>query len=453
MAALALMSSLVAAQTLAADDDLATAIWHPLPPANICGADRTGFWIGGGHYQIDGKLDLKLTLPPSPGSGITAAVSGPTGPVSALGDILGQTDRLSVSSYDRHGASLWTRTLQGVPDRTPLYGPDDLFVDARGDILLGGDFRGCVRLTPQGKRICSDEKALDRYDDGCQSFDCARSQHFVATFDAHGKLKSVFAPAGYPATHAATTEGRMAWAGDFTGQLDLDPDPRRTTMVGARGTMKRASKPRQAFWSLFDPQAGMRWIGGRAIVGPANASIADVTFDADGTLLLLAKVDRAQPKDGADVLTDGVATSPLPPAGPSGYLVVISGPSNLEPSLEPLTGEANPDTGEIRLLAAPTGGVFVTFGAPAPKRVDTPSVHPERTIAAVYGPAKGWRIRVPNDVVPEAVVVDRGRACIAFEFIGPHPLLVGGATVSVGERDKTSEAIGCYELPGQHLSH
>ncbi len=268
----------------------------------------------------------------------------------------------------------------------------------------------------------------------------------MATFDQHGELKSVFAPAGYPASLFAGAEGRMAWAGEFTGRLDLDPDPKVTRMAAAPNARKPGSGPKQAFWSLFDRRAGMRYLDGRAIVGPANAVIQGGTFDADGTLLLLADVDRGRRKDDAELLTDSTTATPLAAPGAGRNLVIASEPSGTSPSIRPLTEDRKPETTQLRFLRAPTGGVFVAFGGLSSSRANNPGV-PDRTIVAVHGPANGLQIHVPNDVVPEAVLTDHGRVCFAFQVLGPHQLSVGGRTVGVGEPDKATPAIGCYKLP------
>jgi hypothetical protein len=119
------------------------------------------------------------------------------------------------------------------------------------------------------------------------------------------------------------------------------------------------------------------------------------------------------------------------------------------PVIELLTKHSYPSTLALRLLASRTNDVFASFGdLPARPDEDRPGPpHPDRTVLAVYGAAKGWRIRVPNDVEPTAVVVRNGKACFAFTFSGPHDLSVRGRIVRVGgTQADTSTAIGCYDL-------
>ena len=441
---LALAAALALPARVGVAHDLASGTWYLVRPDafNFTNADETGFWTTRGeHVRVDGSRDVALSLPPELTEGIDFTARGPQGFVVAARLIEESKYGLFLAAYDRRGESTWTRKLGG--DDATLAALDGLFVGADGDILLAGKFSGCVRFAPTAKRICADDKALPKYFD-CEG-DC-ESQPFVATFDPHGELKTVFAPAGYPATLFAGAEGRMAWAGEFTGRLDLDPDPRLTRTAAAPNAKKPGSGPTQAFWSLFDSRAGMRYVDGRAIVGPANAVIRGGIFDADGTLLLMAQVDRGRRKDDAELLTDSTSATPLADPGASRILVIASEPSGTSPAIQPLTQDRKPETIQLRFLRAPTGGVFVAFGGLSRTPSNGAGV-PDRTIVAVHGPARGWQIRVPNDVNPEAVLTDHGRVCLAVQLLGPHQLSVGGRTVGVGEPDKATPAIGCYKLP------
>jgi hypothetical protein len=446
--ALAVAVALALATGTAVAHDLADGTWHLVQPdaGVFTNADETGFWTRRGeHYRINGSRDVTLRLPPELTEGIELTAPGPRGFIVAARLIEESKFGLLLGAYNQRGENIWTRKLGGDSDGAAFQGPDGLFVGADGDIVLAGRFSGCVRFAPKAKRICSDEKALAKYFPDCEG-DCPGEQPFVATFDANGQLKSVFSPTGYPATLFAGAEGRIAWAGEFTGRLDLDPDPQMTRMAAAPNAKRPGRGPRQAFWSLFDRRAGMGYLDGRAIVGPTNAVMRGATIDADGTLLLLAEVDPGRLKDGGDLLTDSTTAIPLVAPGPSRILVIASNPSGASPSIAPLTPDRKPQTIQLRLLRAPTGGVFVAFGGLSHSQSNNV---PDRAIAAVYGPAKGWQVRVPNDIDPEAVLTDHGRICFAFLLSGPHQLSVGGRTVGVGEVDKATPAIGCYKLPGQ----
>jgi hypothetical protein len=441
--ALALPAALALAAAAAVAHDLDAGTWYLVRPDafNFTNADETGFWTTRGeHIRVDGRRDLALRLPPELTEGVALTVRGPGGFVVAARLIDGSKYGLFLAAYNRQGESTWTRKLGG--DDATLRGPDGLFVGADGDILLAGNLSGCVRFAPKAKLICSDDKALAKYFD-CEG-DCEGGQPFVATFDTHGALKSVFSPAGYPATHFAGAQGRIAWAGEFKGRLDLDPDPRTTRMAAAPSAKKPGAGAMQAFWSFFDPRADMRYLDGRAIVGPANAAIRGATFDAGGTLLLLAQVDRGRRRDDADLLTDSTTATPLADPGASRVLVIATEPSGAPPTIRPLTEDRAPETTQLRLLRAPTGGVFVSYGG---LTQSNRAGVPYRTIVAVHGPAQGWQIRVPNDVNPEAMLVDHGRICAAFLLLGPHQLSVGGRTVGVGEPERATPAIGCYNFP------
>ena len=309
----AFVLSLALTPAPAAADDLAAATWHLFEPGafNVTTPDRTGFWTDRGERitgstasvtyrssrsfpRADGRVPLRSLRPDGPrrGGGIHRRHELRPGP------------RLLRSARDEPVGAHPARRRRDDAPRVPR---GSSLVGANGDILLAGRFEGCVRFAPKAKPVCSDAKALEKYDGSCEG-DCTERQPFVATFDSHGKFKSVFAPAGYPALHVAATDGQMAWAGEFTGDLDLDPDPESTVTAAAANARKPGSGPTQAFWSTFDRRAAMRWRAGRAIVGAANARMDDATFDADGTLLLLAHVDPARRKDAPDTLTDGRVT-------------------------------------------------------------------------------------------------------------------------------------------------
>ena len=439
--ALALPAALALAAAAAVAHDLDAGTWYLVRPDafNFTNADETGFWTTRGeHIRVDGRRDLALRLPPELTEGVALTVRGPGGFVVAARLIDGSKYGLFLAAYNRQGESTWTRKLGG--DDATLGGPDGLFVGADGDIFLAGSLSGCVRLARGAKRICSDDKALAKSFD-CEG-DCEGGQPFVARFDPHGDLTSAFTPAGYPATVFAGAEGRLAWAGEFKGRLDLDPDPRMTRMAAAPNAKQPGSGPTQAFWSFFDPRADMRYLDGRAIVGPANAAIRGATFDADGTLLVLAQVDHRRRREDAERLTDSTTATPLADPGASRILVIASEPSGAPPTVRPLTEGPKPETTQLRLLRAPTGGVFIAYGG---LTQSNRAGVPDRTIVAVHGPAQGWQIRVPNDVNPEAVLMDQGRVCVGFSLLGPHQLSVGGRTVRVGEPDKAIPAIGCYK--------
>ena len=438
----------------AAADDLAAAIWHVAErePSDVTDTDEDGFWTDGGeHFGLDGKRDVKLRLPPGAPNVTSAAAtaSGPKGSVFAREIQDGSGTGLFIGRYDRKGDNVWARRLLGEVHTGTIEGPDGLFAAKGGEVLLAGKLSGCFRFAPEAKPICADEAALAR------SFDCeggCDGQPFVARFDAHGELGTVLAPAGYPATHfAASPDGRMAWAGDFKGRLDLDPDPKKTVLAAAPHARRGGSGPSQAFWSLFDWRTNMRWLAGWAIVGPAFASLQAETFSSDGALILVADVNSPRRNEGPELLTDGTTATPLPSAGSSGAVVITMRPSQPTPAIEVLTKNRYPSTVDLRLLPSRTGDVFVSFGAlPSRPEADPPRPPPpDRTILSVYGPGKGWRIRVPNDAEPVAVVVRHGRACFAFEFSGPHDLSTDGRNVRVGDLGGPASAIGCYELrPG-----
>ena len=450
--ALAFVSSFAPAMARAAGDGLSAATWHvPEPdPLDFTGADEAGFWTAGGErIGLDGKRDLKLRVPPGPPNEVdnAATVPGPKGPVFAEGIRDGARRGLFVGAYDQKGENVWALRLLGETRAGAIEGPDGLFPGEAGDALLAGKLSGCFRFAPDAKPICADERALAR------NFDCeggCDGQPFVTRIDARGNVAWVLAPPGYPATHfSASRDGPVAWGGDFKGQLDLDPDPHHTVLVAAPHARRPGSGPSQAFWALFDARREMRWLSGWAIVGPASASLRAESFSSDSTLIVVSDVNGPRRNEEPDLLTDGTTTTPLPPFGPSGTVVIMVGPSQSMPVIELLTKHSYPSTLALRLLASRTNDVFASFGdLPARPDEDRPGPpHPDRTVLAVYGAAKGWRIRVPNDVEPTAVVVRNGKACFAFTFSGPHDLSVRGRIVRVGgTQADTSTAIGCYDL-------
>ena len=226
-----------------------SAWWYvaePQPDGSFIGADSRGFWTQhGAHYRPDGKRDLSLKLPEALHDRILFATSGPSGPVVA-GYAEEGSGSTRVLAYDRCGNELWGVTLGGDygkggngPNSAE---PDGLFVNPNGDVVLAGHFSGCVRFGGQGKgkRTCINERAAQRFDNGicdpCQ-------QAFVAVYDAHGKLRSVFAPPGYPADFfAAAPDGRLALAGGWDASLDLGsrsrPRPR-----GRRAAARQSEAP------------------------------------------------------------------------------------------------------------------------------------------------------------------------------------------------------------------
>lgn len=433
--------------------------WYLLDPQtsySVIGADATGFWNQSGeHYRPDGKRDLSLKLPEALRDKVRFATSGPAGPVVA-GSVEEGSGATRVLAYDRRGNELWSVNLGGDCDKSGncpnSAGPDGLFVDPNGDVVLVGHFSGCVRFggKNKGKRTCINEKAAQRFDNGicdpCQ-------QAFVAVYDARGKFRSVFAPPGYPANFfAAAADGRIAVAGGWDASLDLDPDPdpARAVVLKQPGNPKPGQGDTQAFWSIFDRLNGMRWLGGQGAVVRHGSTYPDgIAFDADGALVT---VFTARPgKKTTCTLTDGTTSTRVPVESPHSVLVAVEKKGDELPDIRRTTDRLRmTDTDPVpRVLASPTGGVFAFGALEAPAGallVEAPEPHQRETaIVGVHGLGKGVGVRLPNEVfLPQAVLAHEGRICFAFAIRGPHKLASGAGTIVFGRPQATTNAIGCF---------
>lgn len=425
------------------------ATWRPIQISGpFIGADATGFWNHGGeHIRPDGKRDLALKVPDGLHGEVDTVASGPDGPVIwARGD----GDALLVA-YDKGGSERWSLKLgddRGQVGAMPQMKHVGLAVDPNGDVILAGKFSGCVRFGGgKGKRTCINEKAARRFDNGiCDP--C--TQAFVAVYDARGKLRSVFAPPGYPADFfAAAADGRIALAGGWDASLDLDPDAGHEAIVKQPGNPKPGAGDHQGFWSIFDRRGEMRWLGGQGVVGRGEIYPDGVAFGADGSLVAVLSV-RPDAK-GNCTLTDGTTATKVPVETPHTVVVAFEKPG-AEPAAVRRTADRLRVTGtqpDTRVLASPTGGVFVLGALEAPAQtmiVEATQPHrDELTIVGVQGPGKGMGIRMPAGVFqPEAVLAHEGRICFVFEIRGAHKLASGGGTISIGDPQGSSAAIGCF---------
>ncbi|HXU02755.1 MAG TPA: hypothetical protein VN903_17440 [Polyangia bacterium] len=438
--------------------------WRLLdPPADgsIVGADTTGFWTQrGAHYRPDGKRDLQLKLPDVLRDTIHVATSGPAGPV-VVGTFEEEngTDGARVSAFDRSGREIWNVMLGGDYDKSgnvanAIMGVHGLFVDPNGDVVLAGDFTGCVRFAGKGKGkgTCINVKAAERFDNGicdpCRQF-------FVAVYDAHGKLRTVFAPPGYPAAFfAAAADGRIALAGGWESSLDLDPDPARAAVVKQLGNPRPGAGDLQAFWSIFDRGNGMRWLGGQAVLVRHGSTYpkGGVAFDTDGTLMTLV-IARPGSKTKTCTLTDGTTSTTAPVESPHTILIAAErrgeGPAAARRTTE--TRRMTDNDPEPRLFASPTGGIFAYGALEAPAGavlVEAPSPNQHETaIVGLYGPGKGIGVRLSGEIfVPTAALAHEGRVCFAFGVRGAHKLENGAAgAISFGRPQAGTNVIGCFQ--------
>ena len=446
-----------------AESPPASASWYvaaPQPGGRLVGTDRRGFWTDrGSHYRPDGKRDISLKLPESLNEKILFATLGRAGPV-VVGDVGGEEGGATrLSAYDQRGGELWSVTLSGDSDTTGV-SPVGLFVNPNGDVVLTGHFSGCVRFSgkEQGKRTCINERAARRFADG-ECDPC--HQAFVALYDAHGELRSVFAPPGYPADFfAAAPDGRIALAGGWDSSLDLDPDPdpARATVVKQPGNPRPRMGSDQAFWSIFERPDGLRWLDGKALVTPKGGSAYPIgtTFDGDGALVTVVQVELGQrPRPCA--LIDGKLSTDVRAERGDAVVVTIDAKEQV-PSIDVLPADESTSSPKLRFFSSPTGGVFA-FGALRPP-AGTVLVEPlksrerELVLVGLRGRVRGLAIGVPADIFdPQAVLVENIRVCVAFNLLAQHTLPQGNRTIIIGEPHVVGQtssqtmAIGCFRLP------
>ncbi|HEY7375207.1 MAG TPA: hypothetical protein VIF57_23800 [Polyangia bacterium] len=442
------------------------------PPADgsFVGADGSGFWTqNGSHYRLDGKRDLALKLPAALHHRLGFARSGPDGPVVA-GSVEEGTGAARVAAYDPSGNERWSLSIggdYGKDGNTPnSAGTDGLFVNPNGDVVLAGHFSGCVRFAGggKGKRTCVDEKAAQRFDNG--SCDPC-TQAFVAVYDARGKLRSVFAPPGYPASFfAAAPDGRIALAGGWDASLDLDPDPdpARAAVVNQPGNPKPRRGDLQAFWSIFDGRNRMQWLGGKALTTPRGGSAYPIgtAFDGDGALVTVVHVQLGRrPRPCA--VTDGTLTTDVRAEHGDHVVVTLDAKDAKDakkgaPAADLLAADKSPASSNaptLRLLSSPTGGLFA-FGALVPpvgtRVIEPPQPHRRQLVlVGLRGTARGLAIGVPEELfVPEAVLVEKDGVCVAFTLVAQHEVASGGGTITLGEphvvgqTSPPTRAIGCF---------
>ncbi|HVZ86325.1 MAG TPA: hypothetical protein VHG72_05110 [Polyangia bacterium] len=433
-----------------------TDVWCGLEPPTserIIAADREGVWTANGaRYRVDGRLDATLVLP-APLKQLRFAATGPMGPV-VVGTFKGPVGTAAagaigglLAGYDRQQKETWSVTLGGDDPRNSIRDLHGLYVDDAGNTVLAGHFSGCIRFDVTAKRTCVDPAVAHRNGESCDGEPCPAA--FVATYDPKGKLRNVSAFAGYPSQFfAAASDGRVALGGSFIGSLDLDPDPKHEVLVSNPSPTKKTAS--QAFWSVFEPRAsGLRMVDGRALIGADATNVEGLTFDSDGALVIVARVQPAL--KGATALSDGKRTSPLS-AQPLKGLVLLTVPAHGPPSpvesLEPARFQPGAD---FVLLPSRQGGVF-GFGPlivpPGTPQVEAPwPGQAELAIVGLGAGARGWAVRVPAGFTPATATVNGDQVCFGFRLLGQHQLPGAGGTVTLGEKHAATPAIGCFKLP------
>jgi hypothetical protein len=427
------------------------------PAAGFFAADSSGFWTGDGkHYRSDGKLDLSVNLSPESGTAQFVA-SGTAGPVF-LGSAEGksgapQAGRAGavVTAFDPKGHELWRRPIGGPAAKGSVAVLDGLVVASNGDVVVGGQFSGCLRFDERSHTVCVDEKAARRAET-CDVHGEICTEPFVASYDAKGNLKSVLAAAGYPAQwFAAAADGRIALAGAFMGKLALDPGQKTRTIVTEPESPK--GHHYQTFWSTFgagDP----RWLGGYALLAEIQSAPKGMAFDSEGSLIVLALVDPLGRQGVPVTLSDGAKPVKVQPIEEKTALVVTQKVSGA-PALALLPAnpkKAGASLSDMRVFASPGGGVFA-YGALAPPAdaafIEAPfRGHQELTVVGLDGRWKGCGIRVPEGTfTPKAVLTTGDRSCFAFSVFGQHSFKTGDGAVTFGEPRTVSAAIGCLQSP------
>jgi hypothetical protein len=423
------------------------------PPATgFVAADRSGFWTAEGkHHTPDGKLDLSVQLPAGVDS-ILFAATGPRGPV-VVGTPAGKGGSpkvgavaLVIAAFDPQGKDLWRVEMSSTTTASSIPVVDGMGVTRSADVVVAGQFSGCIRFGGKGKATCVDEKPA-RQAQMCEGEHCTTP--FVAVYDAKGKLKSVFAPPGYPSQHfVAAPDGRIALAGVFMGKLDLDPAAERSALIAEPVGPKGHNG--QAFWSIFGP-ADRPWLSGYGLLGAVSSSAPTAVFDGDGALLVLLAVHATGRGKISYSLANGTDVVTVPPVhGESALLAVEKVASR--PTLSVLASDMRlpaASAADLKLLVSPGGGIFAYGALPPPPGsvvLEAPARgQQEVLIAGLRGGWSGFGIRVPEATfIPQAVLADKHRVCFAFNVVGAHTLRSGGSTIAFGEPHAGTAAIGCF---------